>query len=71
MSFARKFKAAREKAGLSVADAAHRIGVTRATVYLWESGKRKPPFKEHVTQDRALQILGEVVPEKESGNPKG
>lgn len=32
----------RQRAGLSVVEAAARIGVTRATVYAWESGDKEP-----------------------------
>jgi transcriptional regulator with XRE-family HTH domain len=32
----------RQRAGLTVEEAAARIGVTRATVYAWEAGDKEP-----------------------------
>lgn len=36
------YRQARVKAGLSIAEAAKRINVTRATIWLWETGKGNP-----------------------------
>lgn len=36
------YRQARVKAGLSIAEAAKRINVTRTTIWLWETGKGNP-----------------------------
>ena len=36
------YREAREKAGLSLNEAAERIGVTRVSLWMWESGKGNP-----------------------------
>lgn len=36
------FAKARESAGLSIPEAAHRLGVTPAAIYQWESGQTFP-----------------------------
>lgn len=36
------YREAREKAGLSLNDAAEKIGVTRVALWLWESGRGNP-----------------------------
>lgn len=36
------FALAREKAGLSIAEAAQRLGITPAAIYQWESGDTFP-----------------------------
>lgn len=47
-----KFKKARVKEGLSVAEMAQRVGASRGSVYNWESGARTP-------QDRHVFALVE------------
>ena len=42
MKFSDRIKAARKGSGLSVEDAAKRIGVSRSTIEKWEAGDRTP-----------------------------
>lgn len=36
------FRSARKKAGISVLDAAEKLGVSDAAIYMWETGQTKP-----------------------------
>jgi len=38
------FREARKKAGLTMAEAAQKIGVSRVTIWMWETGKGNPLF---------------------------
>lgn len=60
MTFATTFKQARQKAGLSAAEAAELLNVTRMTIHNWESGKREPPIQAPLTQAQILKTLGSV-----------
>ena len=40
-----RFKEARERAGLSVSEAASRLGITIASIYYWEMGTYVPETK--------------------------
>jgi len=52
-----KARAARESAGLSPAEVASALGVSRQTVGLWESGKRKPTADHALAYGRLLARL--------------
>lgn len=55
MSFAAQLKKAREKAGLSIADAAKGRGVSPRTWAYWEAGLRLPPAeRDAITRERLL-----------------
>ncbi len=53
----RSLKAQRRKSGLSQADYASLVGVSRATIYNWESGSTKPSGK-HLAALVSLRGLG-------------
>ena len=58
MSFAAQLKKAREKAGLSIADAANARGVSPRTWAYWEAGLRLPPAeRDAITRERLLSSL--------------
>jgi transcriptional regulator with XRE-family HTH domain len=58
MSFADQLKKAREKAGLSIADAAKGRGVSPRTWAYWEAGLRLPPAeRDAITRERLLSSL--------------
>lgn len=57
MSFSAKVAVWRSERGLTQTEAAVRFGVTRKTVYMWETGAREPP----------LRLLGKVA--RETGIP--
>lgn len=40
-----KFREARERAGMSVMDAAYKLGVSVPTIYYWEAGTYTPEAK--------------------------
>lgn len=49
-------QANRVKQGLSIQDVAERLETTRATVWRWETGKRKPSY-EYVVKLREMGLL--------------
>lgn len=58
MKFADQLKKAREKAGLSIADAAKGRGVSPRTWAYWEAGFRLPPAeRDAITRERLLASL--------------
>ena len=58
MSFAAQLRKAREKAGLSIADAAKQAGVSPRTWAYWEDGERLPPAeRDAITRERILARL--------------
>lgn len=67
MSFASHLRKAREKAGLSIADAAKRAGISPRTWAYWEVGERLPPAeRDAITRERLLARLAET---RSPGNP--
>jgi DNA-binding XRE family transcriptional regulator len=56
-----KARTARESAGLSPAEVASALGVSRQTVGLWESGKRKPTAEHALAYGRLLARLSRKV----------
>ena len=58
MNFAAELRTAREKAGLTIDQAAERAGVARRTWCYWEAGESQPPLAEDaVTQEKILAAL--------------
>lgn len=51
-------KAVREAAGLSLAEIAKAADVTRATVWRWEAGERRPHGAAAVRYMRVLEEIG-------------
>lgn len=51
----------RTRAGLSVIQAAERIGVARTTIYMWESGDKTP---EPDSLRRAAEVYGATEQER-------
>lgn len=51
----------RAAADLSQGDIARDVGVTRATVTLWESGKRRPSGERGASYGRLLLALVEIT----------
>lgn len=67
MSFPAQLRKAREKAGLSIADAAKRAGISPRTWAYWEDGERLPPAeRDAITRERLLASLTEAA---SPGNP--
>ena len=63
MSFASQLKKAREKADLSIADAAKVRGVSPRTWAYWEAGLRLPPAeRDAITRERLLASLTKERP---------
>lgn len=63
MSFADQLKKAREKAGLSIADAAKSRGVSPRTWAYWEAGLRLPPAqRDAITREHLLSSLTKERP---------
>ena len=67
MSFSAQLRKAREKAGLSIADAAKQAGVSPRTWAYWEKGQRLPPAEaDAITRERLIaRLTGQAAP----GNP--
>lgn len=60
MSFGDRLRKAREKAGLTQAQAAKRWGVSKRTVEHWEKSQRLPPAeRDAITRERLLASLTE------------
>jgi transcriptional regulator with XRE-family HTH domain len=60
VSFGDRLRKAREKAGLTQAQAATRWGVSKRTVEHWEKGQRLPPAeKDAITRERIIARLTE------------
>jgi transcriptional regulator with XRE-family HTH domain len=65
MSFSTDLRKAREKAGLSIADAAKQAGVSPRTWAYWEDGERLPPAeKDAISRERLLANLAKNEPAK-------
>jgi transcriptional regulator with XRE-family HTH domain len=75
MSFGDRLRKAREKAGLTQAQAATRWGVSKRTVEHWEKGQRLPPAeRDAITRERLLASLTEPASpgsSNVSGEPRG
>lgn len=62
MKFGDQLRKAREKAGLTQAQAATRWGVSKRTVEHWEKGQRLPPTeRDAITRERLLASLTEAA----------
>lgn len=61
MTFPTQIKTARLAAGLTMAQAAELLGVTRMTIHNWESGRSEPPRERVLTQ---ADILGQLAKEQ-------
>lgn len=58
MKFCERLRKAREKAGLTQAQAATRWGVSKRTVEHWEKGQRLPPAERNaITRERLIASL--------------
>jgi transcriptional regulator with XRE-family HTH domain len=67
MSFANQLRKAREKAGLTVEQAAKSAGVSPRTWAHWETGNRLPPAeRDAITRERLIARLTERAT---PGNP--
>lgn len=63
---AARIRAARDRAGLTVIDAARAAGVAAPTWYDWEQGRATPPLLAIPTICRALKCRrGDLMPEEE------
>ena len=64
--FAVRLKTLREKAKLTVEDAAYSLGVTLKTVYTWEDGSRVlPPQKfQEVARLYRLKKIKDILPDE-------
>ncbi len=54
----RSLKAQRRKSGLSQEEYASLVGVTKSTIYNWESGSTKPSSREHLATLVSLRGIG-------------
>lgn len=54
-------RAQRRRHGMSVSELANRVGVSRPTVYDWESGKAAPHPERHVAIAAALDIHPQLL----------
>ena len=71
MYLGQKIKRQREKLLLSQNDLATLVGVTRQTVYYWESGRRKPSLTKSRMLASILQMgFGEFTRKDKHGNYK-
>ena len=62
MSWPTKLRAARDKAGLTVEQAAKAAGVSPRTWAHWEKGSRLPPAeRDAITRERLLAALTEAA----------
>lgn len=59
---AARIRAARQRARLSVADAARLLKVTPATLYAWERGDVKPKFFGYLEICEALGVQPDLIP---------
>ena len=63
--FAVRLRALREKAGLTVEDLVEKTGITKSTLYYWESGVFTPTVEQIEILANALQIKPRLIlPEK-------
>jgi transcriptional regulator with XRE-family HTH domain len=64
--FAARLRELREKAGLSVEDAAGALGVSLRTYYSWESGEYAPPLNKlpDLATTLNLKTVGGLFPPK-------
>lgn len=71
MYLGQKIKRQREKMLLSQSDLAAMLGVTRQTVYYWESGRRKPSLNKSRILAAILKMgYGEFTRKDKHGNYK-
>ena len=56
-----RLKILREKAGLSQAELAQRLGIAQSTVGGWESGKREPNFAMLLTLSNFFQVSSDFL----------
>lgn len=71
MYLGQKIKNQREKLLLSQNDLAIMVGVTRQTVYYWESGRRKPSLNKSRMLAKILKMgYGEFTRKDKHGNYK-
>lgn len=71
MYLGQKIKRQREKLLLSQNDLATLVGVTRQTVYYWESGRRKPSLTKSRTLAKILKMgFGEFTRKDKHGKFK-
>ena len=64
--FARRLVELREKAGLTVEEAAEQIGVCAAAIYDWEKGRRRPDIKKFpkISEVYNLKWVKDLLPKE-------